>query len=60
MLVLTSICAQQSPKIIKNENEKIQLVDVHKLDSTILLDIRYATKNNITKTKISDTHQLQG
>lgn len=38
--------------IVTEENDKIQLVDVCEVDSSILLDIRYATKDNITKKKI--------
>ncbi|RFU62088.1 D-alanyl-D-alanine dipeptidase [Peribacillus glennii] len=32
--------------------EKSKLVDIRKLDKTIVIDLRYATKNNFTKKKI--------
>ncbi|WP_372371131.1 D-alanyl-D-alanine dipeptidase [Candidatus Uabimicrobium sp. HlEnr_7] len=52
VVLIASAYAQKQPTIIKKQNDKIQLVDVCQLDKTILLDIRYATTNNITKTQI--------
>lgn len=53
-LVLITICVSMQPKMRKNKISvtTIDLVDIHKINPNIILDIRYATKNNFTKKKI--------
>ncbi len=50
LLVLFSIClcAQKKPMDLKD----VELVDIKDLDASIILDLRYATKNNVTGKKI--------
>jgi D-alanyl-D-alanine dipeptidase len=39
-------------------SQKYQLINIQELDSTILLDVRYATENNFTGQKLYETNKV--
>lgn len=56
LLFCIGICffpsASSSSAAYSTDKKKSKLVDLRKIDNTIVIDLRYATKNNFTKKKI--------